>query len=46
MSSSFLLLAVGSRDSSQAEKEIVDSKAEQVHKMTIISTQNDSRLSF
>ena len=34
MSSSFLRLAVGSLDLSQAEKEITVCKAEQVHKMT------------
>ena len=34
MSSSFLQLAVGSRDLSQAGKEITVCKAEQVHKMT------------
>ena len=42
MSSSFLQLAVGSRDLSQAEKEITLCKAEQIHKMTTIFTQNDN----
>ena len=43
---SFLQLAVGSRDLSQAEKEITLCKAEQIHKMTTIFTQNGPRLSF
>ena len=43
MSSSFGLLgvAVESRDFSQAEKERTACKAEQIHKMTNIFTQND-----
>ena len=44
MSFSFLQLAVGSRDLSQAEKEMTICKAEQIHKMTIIITQNDNFL--
>ena len=40
MSSRFWLLSVGSRDLSQAEKEITDCKDEQLYKMTIF-TQND-----
>ena len=39
MFSSFLQLAVGSSDLSQAEKEISLSKAEQIHKMSTIFTQ-------
>ena len=46
ISSSILLLAVGSRVISQAEKEITSCKAKQIHKMTIIFTQNDPKLSF
>ena len=46
MSSSFWLLALGSRDLSQPEKEIIDCYAEQIHKMTIIFTQNGPRFSF
>ena len=42
MSSSFWLLSVGSRDLSQAEKEITACKDEQIHKMTTIFTQNDN----
>ena len=44
MSSSFGLLgvAVESRDFSQAEKERTACKAEQIHKMTNIFTQNDN----
>ena len=42
MSSSFWLLAVGSRDLSQAEKKITVVKDEQIHKMPIIFTQNDN----
>ena len=42
MSSSFWLLVVESRDFSHAEKERTASKAEQIHKMTIIFTQNDN----
>jgi hypothetical protein len=41
MSSSFWLLGVESRDFSQAEKERIASKPEQIHKMTTIFTQND-----
>ena len=42
MSSSFWLLALGSRDLSQAEKERNSCKAEQINKMTTIFTQNDN----
>ena len=42
MSSSFWLLGVESRDFSQAEKAGTASKAEQIHKMTTIFTQNDN----
>ena len=42
MSSSLWLLGVESRDFSQAEKERTASKAEQIHKMTTIFTQNDN----
>ena len=35
MSSSFWLLALGSRDLSQAEKEIIDCYTEQIHKMVL-----------
>ena len=42
MSSSFWLLGVESRDFSQAEKERTACKAEQIHKMTTIFTQNDN----
>ena len=35
------ILGVESRDFSQAEKEITACKAEQIHKMTSIFTQND-----
>ena len=42
MSSSFWLLRVESRDSSQAEKERTDCKVEQIHKMTTIFTQKDN----
>ena len=41
MSYIFLLLAPESRDLFQAEKEITAYKAEQIHKMTPIFTQND-----
>ena len=41
MSSSFWLLSVGSRDLSQAEKEITACKDEQIYKMTTIFTQID-----
>ena len=43
---SLLLLRVESRDFSQAEKERIACKAEQIHKMTTIFTQNGPRLSF
>ena len=46
MSSSFWLLRVESRDFSQAEKERTACKAEQIHKMTTVFTQNCPRLSF
>ena len=46
MSSSFWLLQVESRDFSQAEKERTACKAEQIHKMITIFTQNGPRLSF
>jgi hypothetical protein len=39
------LLAVGSRDLSQA-LEVTVAKPEQIHKMTIIFTQNGQKLSF
>ena len=42
MSSSFWLLAVGSRDLSQADKETTACTAEQIHNMTNIFTQNDN----
>ena len=42
MSSSFWLLGVESHDFFQAEKERTACKAEQIHKMTTISTQNDN----
>ena len=42
MSSSFWLLGVESRDFSHAEKEKTACKAEQIHKMTTIFTQNDN----
>ena len=42
MSSSFWLLRVESRDFSQAEKERIACKAEQIHKMTTIFTQKDN----
>ena len=42
MSSRFWLLGVESCDFSQAEKERTACKAEQVHKMTTIFTQNDN----
>ena len=45
MSSSFWLLALGSCDLSQ-EREITARKADQVHKMIYISTQNGPRLWF
>ena len=49
MPPSFWLLAFESRDSCdlfQAEKEITSCKAEQIHQMTFIFTQNGPRLSF
>ena len=46
MSPSFWLLGVESRNFSQAEKLRTDCKAEQIHKMTIIFTQNGPRLLF
>ena len=46
MSSSFWLLRVESRDFCQAEKERTACKAEQIQKMTIVSTHNGPRLSF
>ena len=42
MSSSLWMLAVGSRDLSQVEKEITACIAEQIHNMTNIFTQNDN----
>ena len=42
MSTSFGLLGVESRDISQAEKERTACKAEKIHKMTTIFTQNDN----
>ena len=44
MSFSFIQLAVESRDLSQAEIETTVCKAEQIHKMTTIFTQNDNCL--
>ena len=44
MSSSFWLFGVGPRDFSHAEKERTACKAEQIHKMTTILTQNGPRL--
>ena len=41
MSSRFWFFAVGSRDLSQAEREITASKAEQKQNMATIFTQND-----
>ena len=46
MSSNFWLLAVGSRDFSQAEKETNLCKAEQIHKMTTTFIQNDNKGPF
>ena len=46
MSFSFWLLGIESRDFSHAEKERTACKAEQIHKMTIIFTQNCPKLSF
>ena len=42
MSSSFWLLGVESRDFSHAENKKTACKAEQIHKMTDIFTQNDN----
>ena len=42
MSSSFWLLAPESRDLSQVEKEMTACKAELIHKLTTIFTQNDN----
>ena len=42
MCSSFWLLGVESRDFSQDEKERTASKAEQIHKIITIFTQNDN----
>jgi hypothetical protein len=44
MWSIFGLLGVESRDFSQAEKERTACKAEQIHKMTTIFTENDNLL--
>jgi hypothetical protein len=41
MSSKILQLTVGSRELSQAEKKILLIKAEQIHKIATIFTQND-----
>ena len=46
MSSGFWLLGVESRDFFQTEKEKTACKAEQIHKMTSIFTQNGPRFSF
>ena len=46
MSSSFWLLRVESHDFSRAEKKSTACKAEQIHKMTIIFTQNGHKFSF
>ena len=46
MSPGFCLLGVESRDFSQSEKDRINCKAEQIHKMTIIFTKNGPRLSF
>ena len=40
------LAAVGSRDLSQAEKNITVDKAEQIKRMAIIFTQNVQKVSF
>ena len=42
----FWLLAVGSRDLSEVEKEITASKADYIHKMTTIFTQTDNQGPF
>ena len=44
--SNFELLADESRDLSQTKKKITVVKDEQIHKMTIIFTQNGQKLSF
>ena len=44
ISSSLLHLATGSRDFSQAEKKVTVVKPEQIHKMTILFTQNGQKL--
>ena len=46
MASSFWLLRVESHDFPHAEKDRTACKAEQIHKMTAIFTQNGPRLSF
>ena len=46
MSFSFWLLEVESRDFPHAEKERTACKAEQIHKITSIFSQNGPRLSF
>ena len=46
MSSSFGLLEVESRDFSHAEKERTACKVEEIHKMTIIFTQNCRSMLF
>jgi hypothetical protein len=46
MSSSFWLVGVESRDFSQAEKERKACKADQIHKMTTVFTQNDNLRPF
>ena len=46
MSSSFWQLGVESRDFCHADKERAACKAKQIHKMTIIFTQNDPKMSF
>ena len=43
MSSSFWLLAPESRDLSQAEKEIIACKTEEIHKMATIFTQSNNQ---
>ena len=46
LSSKKKILALDSRDLSQAEKEITACKPEQIHKMTTIFTQNDNPAPF
>ena len=46
MSSRCWLLQVETRDFSKAEKERTACKAEQIHKMTTVFTQNGPRLTF